>query len=625
MRNRALRRATALAFVVGIATGARGTTIPVDATADSLAVDGNCTLREAIIAANTDTAVDACPAGSGADVVVVPAGTYTLTLTGADEDAAASGDLDITGDLELSGAGAAVTIIDGNFTDRVLDVDPGGAGLTVRVSGVTLQHGGPAVIGAFDAGAGVRSRATLTLADCVVRENNVVVGPPTPVPMGRGGGIASDGSLRVERCVIRDNRIEAYGASQFQPFASASGGGIDGGSGPVVVVDSTIATNEAGAIWGSTNGGGIAGLDVTLIGSTVNTNDASGGNPVAGGGLSVQNATIRNSTVSGNDGGGITVKGGTVTLSNATVAGNGRGIEAGGAVTLVLRNTIVAGNLLEDCAGSPFGSFVTVGDAYNLDSDRTCMLSGTDQSGVDPRLAPLADNGGPTFTHALLARSPAIDAGNPAAPGSGGTACEPTDQRGVGRPVGPRCDIGAFEGALTTICSPAPQGRCQPALSEKSKLSLKNSPDDRKNRLTWLWTSSASVELFDFQDPVSGANDYALCLYDQSGRRLAAAAPAGGLCPTKPCWKQTSSGFSYTDKQLDPDSLKKVVLKEGPTGKAKITVKGAGANLDMPALPLAAPVLVQLVRLGAGPACWEATFSTSTRNDAEVFRARSDP
>jgi|SRR5262245_12801566 len=95
MRKRALRKAAALALVVGIATVARGTTIPVDSTADSLAVDGNCTLREAIIAANTDAAVDACPAGSGADVVVVPAGTYTLTLTGANEDAAASGDLDI--------------------------------------------------------------------------------------------------------------------------------------------------------------------------------------------------------------------------------------------------------------------------------------------------------------------------------------------------------------------------------------------------------------------------------------------------------------------------------------------------------------------------------------------------
>ena len=60
-------------------------------------------------------------------------------------------------------------------------------------------------------------------------------------------------------------------------------------------------------------------------------------------------------------------------------------------------------------------------------------------------LGPLQDNGGPTFTHALLAGSPAIDARNPAAPGSGGNACEATDQRGVARPQGAACDIGAFE------------------------------------------------------------------------------------------------------------------------------------------------------------------------------------
>ena len=100
MRNRALRVGVTLALAVGIVTAAQGTTIPVDSTADSVAVDGNCSLREALIATNTDAAVDACPAGSGADVVVVPAGTYTLTLTGADEDAAASGDLDVTGDLD---------------------------------------------------------------------------------------------------------------------------------------------------------------------------------------------------------------------------------------------------------------------------------------------------------------------------------------------------------------------------------------------------------------------------------------------------------------------------------------------------------------------------------------------
>src|SRR5207253_6831744 len=72
-------------------------------------------------------------------------------------------------------------------------------------------------------------------------------------------------------------------------------------------------------------------------------------------------------------------------------------------------------------------------------------LVGTGGSPLDAKLAPLADNGGPTLTRALLGDSPAIDAGNAATPGSGGVACAATDQRGVLRPFGSHCDMGAFE------------------------------------------------------------------------------------------------------------------------------------------------------------------------------------
>lgn len=80
----------------------------------------------------------------------------------------------------------------------------------------------------------------------------------------------------------------------------------------------------------------------------------------------------------------------------------------------------------------------------------------------------------------------------------------------------------------------------------------------------------------------------------------------------------------YSDKLLDPDGLKKVVLKPGAAGKAKIAVKGKGANLAMPALPLTTPVRVQVLRRGT-PTCWEGTFDTADRNDVEVFKARSGP
>ncbi len=75
-------------------------------------------------------------------------------------------------------------------------------------------------------------------------------------------------------------------------------------------------------------------------------------------------------------------------------------------------------------------------------------LASSSGSPLDPRLAPLADNGGPTLTHALLGDSPARNAGNPLTPGSGGSACVGTDQRGLPRPFGAHCDMGAFEAAF---------------------------------------------------------------------------------------------------------------------------------------------------------------------------------
>ncbi|MCA9955524.1 MAG: CSLREA domain-containing protein, partial [Anaerolineales bacterium] len=80
-------------------------TITVDTTADEVNTNGNCSLREAILSANGDTAVDSCTAGSGADVITLPPGTYTLSLAGAGENAAQTGDLDITADVTINGGG----------------------------------------------------------------------------------------------------------------------------------------------------------------------------------------------------------------------------------------------------------------------------------------------------------------------------------------------------------------------------------------------------------------------------------------------------------------------------------------------------------------------------------------
>ena len=182
---------------------------------------------------------------------------------------------------------------------------------------------------------------------------------------------------------------------------------------------------------------------LTLTNTTVSDNVARG--PFGGNGGGILNQldarlTLTNSTVSGNtatlQGGGV-FSNGTLTSINSTVSGNsapnGAGIASFG--TADLTNTIVASNLSSgDCAGNPITSF-----GHNLDSDGTCGLSATgDLPNIDPLLAPLQDNGGPTFTHALLPGSPAIDAGHDG-------AAPATDQRGVPRPQGAHSDIGAFE------------------------------------------------------------------------------------------------------------------------------------------------------------------------------------
>jgi CSLREA domain-containing protein len=117
--------------------------ITINTSNDELNNDGDCSLREAIQAANTNSQVDACGPGSGADTITIPAGTYTLTIAGTGEDANATGDLDITDSLTINGAGAGTTIIRAHATtgsgiDRVFDVI---GAISVTISDVTLANG----------------------------------------------------------------------------------------------------------------------------------------------------------------------------------------------------------------------------------------------------------------------------------------------------------------------------------------------------------------------------------------------------------------------------------------------------------------------------------------------------
>jgi len=272
-----------------------------------------------------------------------------------------------------------------------------------------------------------------------------------------------------------------------------SGGGILAEFGTTLtLIDSAIVGNAAGDLHSPGNGGGIHGRSVTLINSTVSDNTA-----YRGGGIFARPITLINSTVSGNSAldccGGIYNTEGAVTLVSSTVSGNSAGDNIGGIAkfnsgaltiinstvsnnaaptvggifnegrpdppgedfsTLALVNSTVAGNMNADIVVEASPSFSAVGSiivgecdtgsrsgGYNIESPGdTCGFDQEgDQSGVSAvllDLQPLANNGGPTQTHAITPDSAAFNAGT----------CEvDEDQRGVTRPQGPACDVGAFE------------------------------------------------------------------------------------------------------------------------------------------------------------------------------------
>jgi hypothetical protein len=190
---------------------------------------------------------------------------------------------------------------------------------------------------------------------------------------------------------------------------------------------------------------------------------------------------------------------------------------------------------------------------------------------------------------------------------------------GAGTFIGPTNVIWglAFAPIAGFGCGSTPVTGCQPAAAKGASLALGN------GKASWKWKSSAAVAVSDFGNPLTTTN-YLLCVYDAAGEKLSASVPAEGMCGTKPCWTTVGSvGFKYVNKASTPDGITKVKLKAGDAEKAKIVVNGAGADLHLPALPLATPVKVQLRQDGSST-CWEATYSTAIQNTATGFKAKSD-
>jgi len=261
--------AAALLVTFGAGQPAHAATIAVNTTADELNSDGDCSLREAIQAANTDSTVDGCGAGSGADTIVVPAGTYTLSIAGANEDANATGDFDITTELTINGVGAATTIIDGAKLDRLFHVLSSGS---VVMSGVTIRNGDPSP---WLAGGGIANEGNVTISRSRIVGNTAYF----------GGGVYNGGTFTMENSTISDNTA---------PVAGFGGGFVDQGGATAAFTNVTISGNTASGF-----GGGIATYSsLTINSSTIVSNTAYTGD----GGISSQPgaAVIKNTIVADN-------------------------------------------------------------------------------------------------------------------------------------------------------------------------------------------------------------------------------------------------------------------------------------------------------------------------------------
>ncbi|KAA1257576.1 Cadherin domain protein [Rubripirellula obstinata] len=331
-----------------------GDTSSVGILQNNRGADGMISLREAILAAN---------AGSGGDTILLGSGTYTLAITG-DDNNGLVGDLDITESVSIIGVDARSTIIDGGGIDRVFHLRQNTT--VVSLSNLTIQ-GGSAEDNA--GGIFVDNKSTLNLTDVSLLNNDGDNGSNA----GDGGAIYVKGTLNANRVTIAGNTAVS-GAGIY--FDDAEGGKLTN-----VTLSGNTSTSQGGGIYNDDS-------IITVNNSTITENHASNG----GG--------IRNAT-------------GTVSLSNTIVAGN------------------TAGSLNVDVLGR-FSS-----DGSNLIGSISGTLGlNNDISGVSAGLGSLADNGGQTDSHALLAGSPAIHAG--AINGSAST-----DQRGAVR-NGP-VDIGSFE------------------------------------------------------------------------------------------------------------------------------------------------------------------------------------
>jgi len=400
----------------------------------------HCTLRAAVMEANRTS-------GLGA-MIILPSGIYTLTIPASGANGEEKGDLNLTTPatgsptITITGAGAGLTIIDANQIDRVLRVH---SGRVAVITDVTIRNG--YYVPTVDAwGGGIYNQGTLTVSSATISGSH---------SNAHGGGIYNKSGI-----------LTVMNSTLSQNTARQSGGGIYNYYGHLTLVNSTLSQNTADQY-----GGGIVNDDGTVKVSTsaIIGNGSKGGGAIFSVGIYPDTYVyVINSTISQNyanyNGGGIYMSGkGLTALYNTSVIDNdadhdrdqfggiGGGVYSEAGSRFIVVNTLIAGNTIlnapiyNDCNGmlEVYG--------MNLLFDETgCTFSGNGTASWGwislNTVGPLQNNGGPTRSHALLTGSVAIDTTFDSLGCVDETgALLTTDQRGAPRPVGPRCDIGAFE------------------------------------------------------------------------------------------------------------------------------------------------------------------------------------
>ncbi len=413
--------------------------------------DTDCSLREAVAAAN---------ANSGMDTVYIdpPSGDIVLTL----------GELVVSEGALIRAPGCCQNI-NGNATSRIFNIQSGaevtiqyliiengsstqGGGI-LNAGDLTIKNtlvGGNSATGAFGDGGGIYNLGTLTISDnAAVSSNTAAFGGGiynqggtvlvdgasingNTATSGSGGGIRNwqNGLVTVRDSQIRDNHADDTGGgirnidtsrlfvenTWFENNTSFDGGGLHN-EGEAYVHSSLLEGNDASTVWG-TGGGIFNGGTLTVINSTFSANRAANGGGIG----NVSWASLVNDTLYENEGFGL--GGGLYNHTDGTV----------------IATNVLIGNSVnnDDCAN--LGTLVT--KVPNMDSDNTCDGFLTN---ANLMVSPLQSAGGPTQTHPLQLGSPAIDAG------TGLGNCPATDQRGYFRPIDgdsdstPTCDIGAYE------------------------------------------------------------------------------------------------------------------------------------------------------------------------------------